>query len=94
MIVLVDGSCRGEGQGLDKPSGKRQHSDAVKEWWDAIKGLVQTRIWQTAVQFALMTQSLISPQMNRRQVYIYLQPRGNARSNLLGNTVVTEAQGD
>jgi len=95
MIVLVDRSCRGEGQGPDEPlSGKRQHSNAVKEWWDAIKELEQARIWQTAVQFALMTQSLISPQINRCQVYIHLQSRGDAKSNPLGNTVVTEAQGD
>ena len=94
MIVLVDGSCGGEGQGPDEPSGKRQHSNVVKEWWDAIKGLVQARIWQTAVQFALTIQSLIGPQTNRHQVYIHLQPRGDAKSNPLGNTVVTEAQGD
>jgi len=94
MIVLVDRSCGGEGQGLDKPSGKRQHSDVVKEWWNAIKGLAQARIWQTAVQFTPTTQSLISPQMHRCQVYIHLQPRGDAKSNPLGNTVVTEAQGN
>jgi len=68
MVVLVDGSCGGERQGPDEPSGKRQCSDAVKKWWDAIKGLVQARIWQTAVQFALTTQSLIGPQTNRCKV--------------------------
>ena len=66
----------------------------VKGLVDAIEGLVQARIWQTAVQFAPMTQSLIGPQMNRHQVYIHLQPRGDAKSNPLGNTVVTETQGD